>query len=76
MVADSSSDESDLTVLPEEVALISIGSDESETAKLRKMKAVMRKKELHAQQKSYMAFMAQFYPHDAHIKTHREFIED
>ena len=56
--AESSSSDSDLTVLPEEVALISIGSDDSETAKLRKMKAVMRKKDLHAQQKAYMSFMA------------------
>jgi len=23
-----------------------------------------------------MAFMAQFYPHDAHVKTHRQFIEE
>ena len=23
-----------------------------------------------------MAFMAQFYPHDAHVKTHRAFVED
>ena len=49
MVSSSSSTESDLTVLPEEVALISVGSDDSETTKLRKMKAVMRKKELHQQ---------------------------
>ena len=41
--------ESDLTVLPEEVASISIGSDESETAKVRKMQAMWRKQELHAQ---------------------------
>ena len=36
MVAESISQESDLTVLPEEVCVVSIGSDDSEKGKLRK----------------------------------------
>ena len=58
MVAQSISQASDLTVLPEEVCVVSIGSDDSEKGKLRKQKAIKRKKDLQAQQKSYMAFMA------------------
>ena len=76
MVASSDSTESDITVLPEEVCVISIGSDDSDRARIRKEKAQKRKRELQQQQKSYMEFMAMFYPHDAHIKTHREFLED
>ena len=75
MASDSNSQGSDMTVLPEEVCVVSIGSDDSDTAKLRKEKAIKRRKYLVEQQKSYMAFMAQFYPHDAHVKTHREFVE-
>ena len=44
---DSVSDESDMTVLPEEVCEISIGSDESATAKARKDRAAKRKKDLY-----------------------------
>ena len=39
MVAESVSSESNLTVLPEEVCVISIGSDDSERARIRKEKA-------------------------------------
>jgi hypothetical protein len=46
MVNTSSSEESDMTVLPEEVCVVSIGSDDSATAKIRKERAIKRKKEL------------------------------
>jgi len=46
MVNESNSEESDITVLPEEVCVVSIGSEDSATAKLRKERAIKRKKEL------------------------------
>ena len=64
-----------MTVLPEEVCVVSLGSDDSEGARIRKEKAIKKRKNLVEQQKAYMAYMAQFYPSDAHIKTHREFVE-
>lgn len=76
MVGESLSEESDITVLPEEVCVVSIGSEDSDRAKLRKERAIKRKRDLVEQQKAYMAFMTQFYPHDAHVKTHREFVEE
>lgn len=76
MVIDTESAESDLTVLPEEVCVVSIGSEDSETTRLRREKALRRRRDLQAQQKAYMAFMAQFYPHDAHVLTHRQYIEE
>ena len=49
MVAESVSQSSDMTVLPEEVCVVSIGSDDSVTARLRKEKALKRKRDLHEQ---------------------------
>ena len=46
MVKDEESEESDITVLPEEVCVISIGSDDSDRALLRKERAIKRKKDL------------------------------
>lgn len=46
MVGESLSEESDVTVLPEEVCVVSIGSEDSERAKLRKERAIKRKRDL------------------------------
>ncbi len=47
-----------MTVLPEEVCVVSLGSDDSDAAKIRKEKAIAKRKNLVEQQKAYMAFMA------------------
>ena len=46
MVMDTESAESDLTVLPEEVCVVSIGSEDSETTRLRREKALRRRRDL------------------------------
>lgn len=46
MVGESESEDSDITVLPEEVCVVSIGSEDSERARVRKERAIKRKKDL------------------------------
>ena len=71
----SSRQGSDITVLPEEIAVISVGSEDSTAAQQRKEKALKRREELLEQQKHYLDYVNQFVPHDAHLKTHKEFVQ-
>jgi len=46
MVVETESAESDLTVLPEEVCVVSIGSEDSPTTRVRREKALRRRRDL------------------------------
>ena len=46
MVVDTESAESDITVLPEEVCVVSIGSEDSPTTVLRRQKALKKRRDL------------------------------
>ena len=69
-MVNSSRQGSDITILPEEIAIISVGSENSAAAHQRREKAIQRRDDLIEQQKNYHEYLKQFFPHDAHVKTH------